>query len=423
MKKSSWLMILAVVFACETADDIETGPEQAFVKFYGVEGNQEAVDMLVGADGHVYLLGNSAGRTARQAYLVKTTPAGLVVWQRTYGGGRPETAKDIEQTADGRLVVVADALTPAGDSDVKIRLINAVSGAVTDSVVYRYSGFDEEAASVSPITDGFIVSGSTRLALPDPNTNLIDPNNVHDGILLRFNADLTPYTGNWVPQLGLGTEMEVRRVLQEGPDLYTVFSNTNSRNINTTRNNDFYILSINNQGQVLNGVFFGTPAEDEVITAMAKDPISAAYAVSGVATNAAGRKEILYLFISNTLAGGTLRKITSNLAQTQPEITIASAITAFGSGLFVTAATQNRTEDLALLHGDWYLTMIDRQGNALWTNPPAVTFGGVANDFIAQVAEAPDQKIMLFGTMGIGDVQGQRKMALIKLNREGKFAP
>jgi hypothetical protein len=411
--------------ACEDAGDLENDPRDSFIRLYGLEGNQEGVDLVVSGDDEYYLLGNSTNRNNKQIYLVRADAAGKIVWQKTFGGPGEETAKDIELLPSGDLVIVGDTRSPAGDTDILVLIVNS-SGVRVDSVVRQNPNFDEQANSVTPITTGFLIAGTTTQPDPDPAGVTDTENNVKDGIIIRLNSDLTLYTGNWDEQFGLGTIMSIEKVTQENPGLFTVFSYTNGRDINTTGLNNFYIFSVDNAGSPLGVREIGRPEDDEIVTSVARDKLTSGYAVTGISTKPNGRQEAVYTFIGvagGALTGGTLADVTVDLAQTQNQIPISTSVVGFGTGFFLVGATKNFSPDQTSLQGDIFLKLIDRQGSDLWRNPPSITFGGVANDFIGAVAETGDQRILVVGTMGVGDVQGQRKVAFIKVNREGKFAP
>lgn len=430
------IVVGLLLLACEDESDLQRTPEDAFIKFYGREGNQEGVDVVIGPDNAYYVLGNSNNRENRQIYVVKTDAAGNVLWERTFGGRNEEIAKDIELTPNGQLAIVADTRSAAGDKDIMVLILNA-DGLRVDSTVYSYSALDEEANSITPINSGYLIAGSTRLFDPDPILSPTGINNILDGIVVRLNADLSPYTGVWgktltgiqspgTAQFGLGTVLTIEKVTQENAGLFVVFSHTNSRDVNSTGLSNAYIFSIDGNGSPGGDRVFGTPEDDEIVTSVARDKLTSGYTVTGISTKPSGRQEVFQFFVGvggGAITGGNLVEITTNLSQTQADIPISAAVTGFGSGFFLVGSTKNFSADQTTLQGDIFLKLIDRQGGELWRNPPELTFGGAANDFIGNVAETPEQRILLVGTMGIGDVQGQRKIVLIKVNREGKFAP
>ena len=61
---------------------------------------------------------------------------------------------------------------------------------------------------------------------------------------------------------------------------------------------------------------------------------------------------------------------------------------------------------------------MNTDGGLEWSDP--VIFGGLNDDYIGAVKELPDGKIVLLGTMSLGN-EAQKKMVLIKVNKDGKF--
>jgi hypothetical protein len=80
---------------------------------------------------------------------------------------------------------------------------------------------------------------------------------------------------------------------------------------------------------------------------------------------------------------------------------------------YLILGTQNsdRFEDLSLFK-------LDRENQLEWG--PQV-FGGESFDEAGAVLQLPDGKIMVLGTMTVGGLNGQKKMALMKLNDKGKL--
>jgi hypothetical protein len=78
-------------------------------------------------------------------------------------------------------------------------------------------------------------------------------------------------------------------------------------------------------------------------------------------------------------------------------------------------ATRNLGSDLA---EGIALYKLDRENQLEWG--PQV-FGGESFDEAGAVLQLPDGKIMVLGTMTVGGLNGQKKMALMKLNDKGKL--
>ena len=107
-----FLVAVSLLYSCDTASNVEDPTKNYFIKYYGGDGDQEGVDIVVASDGFIYLLGNSTSlitTTGKQLFLVKTDAEGKLIWEKTFGGKYDEEAKDLELTADNRLVVLANS--------------------------------------------------------------------------------------------------------------------------------------------------------------------------------------------------------------------------------------------------------------------------------------------------------------------------
>ena len=102
------ISLVTLLLACDTAGNVDPVFQSYFVKYYGEDGNQEGVDMLVNPDGSLILLGNSTPReNYTTAYIVKVDPLGNVLWQRELGGSN-ESAVDVELDNQQNLIVVSN---------------------------------------------------------------------------------------------------------------------------------------------------------------------------------------------------------------------------------------------------------------------------------------------------------------------------
>ncbi len=82
---------------------------------------------------------------------------------------------------------------------------------------------------------------------------------------------------------------------------------------------------------------------------------------------------------------------------------------------YLILATQQLNSNLA---EDLSLFKLDREIQPVWG--PEV-LGGESFDEAGAVLQLPDGKIMVLGTMTVGGLNGQKKMALLKLNDKGKL--
>jgi hypothetical protein len=426
------VIFLVYVFAtflisCDSQKSFETPDENYFVKYFGNEGNQQGVDFAVNDDGTVFILGNSRESSSnQQIYVARVGVNGRIVWEKTFGLSLDEEAKDIEISFDkSSLIVVGNSEKSVGERDIfLIRL--TLDGVAIDSTrqgLKLPSGqeADDNAFSVTQINQGlfnpagFIVAGATTgLNFATIATDKTDP--MH----LRFNNNLvrisnptwsdrpTFTTGGFV-----GEEVAVK-VIQRSSNDYYVFGYSNGGD------GDFNFLRY---GRTDLGGEFGSPRNTDIGISNADEKlnsVSISPAQLGLGFMLSG--------ISQTSSGGYsyLVKLGSPLSWNDSDVTFRQILpldkaakqrsvnySSLTNGYFVAS-------DKAGANGtDIYLVKLDNAGIKLFESE----FGGVGDDFVGAVTELPNGRILIIGTMTLGGVEGQTKIALLKLNPEGRLAP
>jgi hypothetical protein len=418
---------LHFLLSCDTQRSFEAPDENYFVKYFGNEGDQQGVDFAVSDDGTVFVLGNSRQPDSnQQIYVARVAPNGRVVWEKTLGLSLDEEAKDIEISFDkSSLIVVGNSEKTRGERDVfLVRL--TLDGVAIDSTrqgLKLPSGqeADDNAFSVTQISQGlfnpagFIVAGATTgLNFATIATDKTDP--MH----LRFNNNLvrisnptwsdrsTFTTGGFV-----GEEVAVK-VIQRSSNDYYVFGYSNGGD------GDFNFLRY---GRTDLGGEFGSPRNTDIGISNADEKlnsVSISPAQLGLGFMLSG--------ISQTSSGGYsyLVKLGSPLSWNDSDVTFRQILpldkaakqrsvncSSLTNGYFVAS-------DKAGANGtDMYLVKLDNAGKKLFESE----FGGVGDDFVGAVTELPNGRILLIGTMTLGGIDGQTKIALFKLNSEGRLAP
>jgi hypothetical protein len=421
--------VAASLYSCDTASTVENPNKNYFIKYYGGDGDQEGVDAVIATDGSIYLFGNSTPRVAtvgKQLYLVKTDAEGKLIWEKTFGGQYDEEAKDIELTADNRLVVLANSKKGSLENDILLMTFT-LDGVKIDSTLLGMKTIlgteaNDEAATVSQTSDGFIVSGFTTGVSVKPNQGSED---VQDALHIRFTNSLVPFDNTiWKSVSGSIGSDGTTRVYQVNATTYYVFGYTNIDVAGTsTIDFNFWVYQLGATGESNNSKMYpGVSVTDEKLTSAIVSPVTSGdgFLLAGTRSDASGNYDIYVNKLRKTLTfneavdyqfSSQLSDLGINLDKAMVSVFPSS----FPEGYLI-LATDNRSGK-----NNFSLTKIDNQGNVdlAWSEP--LIFGGQNDDYIGAVAELSDGKIILLGTMSIGD-DLQKKMAMIKVNKEGKFA-
>jgi hypothetical protein len=416
-------LVLFLCWSCETSDNVQ--PPDYFIKYFGEEGNQEGVDLVVNNDETILMLGNTTitRDPAQQNFLlIKSDRNGNLIWQKTFGGNFEEDAKDLELTADGRIVILGTTKNASGKNDVLL-IITDLNGVKLDSVVYGYPTSDENPVSVSQTTDGFIVTGSTTNTTQKAS---VVTNDQQDVFNFRFYDDLTPYQSIWNETFGPGTIDVGVKVIQVGTGFYFFGYSNKPRSGQSSSDLNFWIFPMNNFGngsfEIGEEIFVGGIADERLSSVTISPPESGeGYLLTGTATDGVGSR----IYIAKlTKSLNFLPGQSNQVFQFDP--------TSLSNGLgtltnFDTKSSSSILSGFLILSSDnsfgnenFYLTKVTNTGRPAWTLPEGFNYGGANDDEIGSVSELPNGSILIIGTFSVGDDR-QNKMTLIKVNKDGKF--
>jgi hypothetical protein len=411
-------LCLSCGLSCDTDNNIDYPDEKYFIKYYGKDGNQSGVDIVLTDDGGYLLLGNSeliiGTAVTNRIYLVKANADGKVEWERFHGAAR-ESAKDIEPTNDGNFVILSVVSDSVDNSNIKLIRIRP-DGSKIDSVIYG-TNKNDFAKSVTPLMDGgFIITGETPADTADFNP--INPEDFSNIFHFRCNANLV-FDNSWYELYGDTKEFDGgTKVLQVSPNQYYVFGYTSQDHPGNTGDklNMFY-YSIDGGGIPKNQAGylgdFGQDTESAFVTSVPTE-LGGGYLILGTKMSATGLVTLHVSKLRSTLQfladqDEQLDETISVDGRNLEAVSAASSVVAPG---YLLLANEVRTLGTTNI----WLTKIDQSGRQEWS----VTLGSEdENDRAAAVKELGNGKILVLGTVGIGD--NQSKMALFKLNSAGRL--
>jgi len=274
---------------------------------------------------------------ARDIWVVKLNPSGVIEWQKTYGGSYSEAASAIQQTTDGGYIVAGSSSSKNGDvtgnhgsSDGWIIKLDS-----TGIIQWQKSlggSLSDGANSIQQTTDGgYIVAGDTHSSDGDITSN----HGNGDFWVVKLNS-----LGviEWQKTLG-GTEYDAAYSVQQTTDGgYVIAGETFSKNgdvIGNHGNADFWVVKLDALGNILWQKTFGA------------DGYEAAYSI----------------------------KATKN-------------------GNFIIAG-ESRSDDLMTYYvsNDYFLVKIDAAGNLIWQKK----LGGTDNDYAIMAQQTKDDGYIIAG--------------------------
>jgi hypothetical protein len=423
------LIVALFLSACDSTSNLDDPNESYFVKFYGGDGDQTGDDVVALSDGTFILFGTTKPTGAEktsQWHFVHADAKGNVIKEQSYGGPNNDEARDIELAPGNILVAVGNTYTTPTDRDIKVMTLNLDFGKIDSATVnLGTAGTDEDAASVTPISNGFIVAGSTS------NTSLkagSTANDLRDAVHLRFTPALVEYPSSWAKAFGPGTYDAATKVFEVSPTQFYVFGYSNKFVAGqSTVNQNFWVYSIGQfAGPSSNEYIIGDPTADDLLTSVSVKVTSSStdYFISGVTYGPTATKPSdVYiaklrepLFPSLTTQPPPLfqKPLSLKLGSSLPENT---SIFTTKDGGFLLLTNEKSFND----NQNWMLTKVDTFGSPVWSLP--IVFGGEGLDTCGAVQELPDGRIILIGTMRTGKPDaGEYKMTLVKVNQDGKFA-
>jgi hypothetical protein len=421
MRIISLLLISAVVVvcSCDTEGNVDPVYQTYFIKYYGEDGNQEGVDLLVNADGSLILLGNSSSQTnpVTIPFIAKVDPFGSVQWQRQLGGqnvgGQNEKTVDVEFDNSGNLIILTN-YAEGENARVKVYRLSP-DGVGMDSIMVDFQEW-QVGKSVTVTTDGRILITGNRKPDPDQNYELPGPD-LADVTILEIDPTFQQYS--IVAQFG-GGEMNGAGVkLFERTGGFTLLGYSDKpRRKGAEYKLSFEAISLNpfiiGPGpRVVLGPLTETQTASSAIETFSMP--QGGYLLVGTSyVNTLSSNIYLVHFynpIDRILSGGEPTVQFNNVYPLNRRLEGISVAAAEPDDIYVLAneTKENNKRDIFLL-------MLTGSGDVKSSN----TFGALEGDDTAgAVRIMPDGRIAVFGTM---ELETQKKMVLIMLSQDGRFS-
>ncbi len=435
----AFALFLFLCLSCDTKRDFE-GEANYFLRYYGEDGNQEAVDMAVNADGTVLLLGNtSVPDSAQRISLTKVDVHGNILWRKKFGSGSDaqgnsisEFAQDIEPEAAGTFLILSNMLRGKDPStnedlfDFKVLRISA-DGALLGSMEFKNNKptrdwITQKAAGITALPNGgFVIAGNST------NENLytepagLKPPDLEDIFCIGFKSDFSVAWNTVEFSDPTGTSLGEHygsgiKVFEKSPGDYYLFAysdgiyNEDNTDANYESNFNVFAFTANGLPSANPINVYGDPARNERLASVCQVPpqLGGGYYMLGTSSTGQDTEGILYF--SKATNSMTLQQqgIVNGLSGSFKAVDVAPAVAGAQGFLILATETVNPGTTIRLVK-------VNTNSDVQWS----MNLGSFdTRNYGATVEELPDGRILLFGTVELGT---QRKMVLAKLNAQGEF--
>jgi hypothetical protein len=406
-----FLSLFAILTACDTSNNVDPVYKRNYIMYYGAEGEQRGVDLVVNADGSMILLGNSTLPSGlKNTFVLKVDPEGNVIWEKNIGSDG-ELAIDIELIKAGSNAGKFIIATNRGDlqnSRINLHIIDQsgnVDGDGTEVPIHP-GGVRQVVKSITSLDlGGFIITGYADGTLIKESSPGINETNDNQDILVFELNEMLAITDTVVTKGGElnGSGVRVFQLPAASLNKYVLFGYSD-RPYNSGNFTFKYTYDILASGVPI-GKVIGSETEENILSTTIETPLApgAGFLMAGTSKTSGSNGEIFLVKLNSTLDTRTFeRKL--DLGKNMQSVDIDNAT----DGFYVLA--NEIVED-----GKHNINLIKTgmDGADEWTKSFGTPEG---DDEAAAVATLPDGRIAIVGTM---ELQTKRKLALIVVNKNG----
>ncbi len=396
------LFFLMLLLGCDTESSLEPYYEQYFIKYYGLEGDQNGVDIILNDDNTFLLLGSSLRTDGNsQIQLTKADELGNEIWSYTYGESANEYAKNFLIGPSGNIFIIATVEESlGGKTNGKLFKLNS-EGALLDSVYIGVDGFNDNINGITLTQNqDIIVVGSTENVLVPGGSN------IWDIFSIRMTLDLVELPlFSWRRYYGYDEEDLGSQVFEYSNGSFVFFGTSNRDRPDNSQQDGFnmFIFPTDNTGIVSGEAkYFGTldnqRAEQMIRTS------DGGLAMIGTSTSSSGDNSI---FIARVRSNNDFL----NSFQLNTGIEVIGRSITESSGDYIISGTSDNNGETNI-----FIASVNNSGALNWSR----TFGGPNMDSAAKAIVLADGSIALIGTV---EIESQTKMCLIKTNKLGLLEP
>jgi uncharacterized delta-60 repeat protein len=371
MKNLSIALSLALVSALSGAELKSVDMTNDWQKTFGGTKKDRAYDVAPTHDGGAVVVGGcksfSQGRT--DACILKMDAKGNILWTKSYGGKKRDSANAVVETTDGNIVVVGNSMSYSedGDSDVFVLKLNQQGKVLWK---HTYGGSENEVGNgVDAIANGGVIIAGLTESYGQGN---------EDVYFLKLNAN-----GKVLAESAIGGS---------GDDYASAIARTNDGNYvlggasESFGDNgfDFYYIKLSPSGALLWEKTLGGE-NDDIIYDLVSAGGKGDFAFAGMTKSYGSKHKDLTVLKMNKDGNNYWHKIFGFKSKEY-----ANSLVTTKDGGFVVAGT---TKSFGMGKYDFYIIRLNNRGNLIWAN----VYGNEERDIAHGVTQLNNGQFIVVG--------------------------
>ncbi|WP_422362248.1 hypothetical protein [Reichenbachiella sp.] len=428
------VLSIACLFGCMSEDSNSLDQSEIFIKYYGSESEEKAIDLLELSDGFL-LLGSRTDVDNSDYYLVRTDTAGNRLWEGVINNDDTTGTIDIpskmylDETNQKVFIVGTSSFDRDDDNLDKILVdhlflvdvdISSTGFTVSNSLVYRY--FDSRSSSDLNYVPQYketsgadvLLSGDDLIVLGSVVAGSNDPADADNSILLmKISRDFA--TTDWERIKGFSEDDFGKSLLEADGRYFYMASITSSGSIGVglvdVMVEEFNIVSGNED----NKVEYGTTDNDEATNIVYTNP-----GIAIVGTTGSGSSQFAFLIrTTRGLGVADIEPLTYPRSTSENWNTVGSDVVQTSSGDYFVVGNVNSFSDADADPREDEILLIRTNGVGEVYEEEVQEYGSVQSDAGNAIIRRADGTMVIAATVHFGG--SATMMSLMKTNKNGEF--
>lgn len=423
-----WFWLIVIV---TTACNIDETPdfEGSFYKLYGGQNVEEGMDLIETDDNGFLLVGYTTSDTSgvdKDAFIVKTDPAGQSEWILIEGGAGEDQAVKVKKTLDGSYVVVGTLEvidSTFTHNDVFLLKISANGNLIwknnynfRDELTNRVDNYRDEGVDVLPMDNGNILVVGNTLFEDQSGTQW-------QSIVFEVDAD-----GNMVsrffdfgydPEDDENIDDRASAIIKDQTDrnaVAIIFGTTEATEDglgNDTEGENLFLLPFNENFQEFSNQPFGG-ANNQQAAKVIYVPNNQLVVFGTENQTQNGQSKLFFRKLISNMVTGLEFDASFELQLNEPAIENIRGGSFYptDNGYILVGTREVNTADFNVI-----IIKTDLFGNEIWRR----SYGGEYRDEVNSVIVTSDGNLALTGRISFSPADQNTKMFLIKMNEEGNL--